>query len=180
MVADPRAQALWRSLRFLQLDEYIDPPPGTESFRSALARQLFDPIGVRAEDRGSILDPADPAEGARMDRLVAAGPLALALLGLGANGHIAFNEPGDRGRGYHVVELSAATVAANFPGAGAGARVRALTIGLDQLLRTRKLILWVPQREKQPLLERVLGGAAEDLPACRLLEHPALTVYRVR
>jgi glucosamine-6-phosphate deaminase len=182
LAADPGARGPWQSYRYLQLDEYIDPPPGTETFRAALARHLFDPLGVPQAARGSILDPADPAEAARMDRLVAESPIALALLGLGANGHIAFNEPGDRGCGYHVVELSPATVAANFPGAGnAHRRVRALTIGLDQLLAARQVILCVPQREKQPLLDRVLAGAPNaDLPASRLLEHAELTVFRIR
>jgi len=180
VAADPAAHPFWRSLRYLQLDEYLDPPPGTESFRAALARQLFDPVGVPAEARGSILDPADPGEGARMDRIVAEDGISLALLGLGANGHIAFHEPGDRAHGYHVVELAASTVAANFPDAPPGTKVHALTIGIDQLLAARTVLLWVPQREKQALLDRVLAGEGGDVPAGRLMGHGGLTVFRVR
>jgi 6-phosphogluconolactonase/glucosamine-6-phosphate isomerase/deaminase len=174
--ADPAARALWGALRYLQLDEYIDPPPGVDTFAATLARELFDPLGVPEEARGRIRDPASRTEAARLDRLLAAEPLRLCLLGLGSNGHVAFNEPGDRARGYHHVELSPAS---RPPGWPAGARVRALTIGFDQILAADRVILWVPQREKQPLLDCALAGPPDpELPASRLLEHPRLVVFR--
>lgn len=174
---DATDRALWGSLRYLQLDEYIAPPPGTESFTAALARQLFDPLGVPPEARGAIVDPTDPDEPARLDRL-ATPPPRLCLLGLGRNGHIAFNEPGDRTPGYHRVTLAPDTVATNFPPDVAGP-VEALTIGLDQLAAAGSVVLWVPQPDKQALLDRVLASGDDPaLPATALLGHPDLTIVR--
>ncbi len=180
VVADPAARALWGSLRYLQLDEYLDPPPGTESFRDTLARQLFDPLGVSPEARGAITAPLDPMEGARLDRIHAEAGLQVCLLGLGSNGHIAFNEPGDRIAGYHVTKLTAETIEANFGGSvPPPTEVRALTIGIDQILAARRVLLWVPQPEKQSLLERVLTGPIDpQIPATALREHSNWVVFR--
>lgn len=183
VIADPQARALWGSLRYLQLDEYIDPPTGTESFAETLARQLFDPLGIPFEARGSITAPADPAEGPRLDRLHGKSGLAVCLLGLGSNGHIAFNEPGDRSPGYHRVTLTEETTEANF-GRGSvpvGTVLEALTIGIDQILAARRVLLWVPQPEKQALLDRVLTGPIDpQIPATALRKHPNWAVFRAR
>jgi glucosamine-6-phosphate deaminase len=177
------SRAIWRMLRYIQLDEYIDPPPGTETFAKTLAKQLFEPLEIAEEARGSIRDPGNPEEGPRMDRLLEKEPLKLCLLGLGSNGHVAFNEPGDQQSGYHRVELAPETIAANFPreiAEGRSAPIEALTIGLDQVLAAARVLLWVPQREKQPLLDRVLAGPVDPaLPATALLGHRDLVVFRV-
>ena len=180
VIADSRARALWRTLRFLQLDEYIDPPPGTESFAATLARDLFDPLGIAEEHRGAITAPGDRAEGARLDRLHASSGLAVCLLGLGSNGHIAFNEPGDEAAGYHRVTLTDETTAANFGSAvPSGTPIEALTIGIDQILASRRVLLWVPQPEKQELLDRVLTGPIDpQIPATALRRHPNWVVFR--
>ncbi len=176
------SRKLWASLQYLQLDEYIDPPEGTETFSETLSRELFDPIGVPEQARGAIKDPENPQEGARLDQIVAeGGPIRLCLLGMGQNGHIAFNEPGDETPGYHAVTLTPETVEANFPREGDLGPIKALTIGLDQIFTAQKIFLWVPQTEKQDLLERVLAGPRDrDVPATALLGHPDWTVFRVR
>ena len=179
VATDPAARALWGSWRFLQLDEYIDPPSGTESFADTLARQLFDPLAIPDEHRGAITAPADPAEGPRLDRLHADSGLATCLLGLGSNGHIAFNEPGDTTDGYHRVTLAPETVRANF-GTDLDRPVEALTIGIDQILAARRVLLWVPQPDKQELLDRVLTDPVDPaLPATALLAHERCTVFRL-
>lgn len=179
VAGDPAARERWQSWRYLQLDEYIDPPAGTESFAATLARQLFDPLEIPLERRGAITVPGDPAEGARLDRLHAESGLALCLLGLGSNGHIAFNEPGDTTAGYHRVTLAEETVRANC-GANLDRPVEALTIGIDQILAARRVLLWVPQPDKQDLLDRVLAGPIDPaLPATALLAHERCTVFRL-
>ena len=176
------SRKLWASLQYLQLDEYIDPPEGTEPFSETLSRELFDPIGVPEHARGAITNPEASQEGARLDQILAQeGPIRLCLLGMGQNGHIAFNEPGDETPGYHVVTLSPETVKANFPQARERGPIRALTIGIDQIFAAEKIFLWVPQTEKQDLLDRVLAGPRDrDVPATALLGHPDWTVFRLR
>lgn len=179
VLGEPAARALWGSLLFIQLDEYLAPPPGTATFAETLAKQLFDPLGVPPGSRGEIHSPADPAEGARMNRILEEDPLRLCLLGLGGNGHVAFNEPGDRRLGYHVADLAPETIIANFP-PGTRGPMQALTIGLDQILAAERVFLWVPQPEKQELLDRVLAGTPDpQIPATALLDHPDWTVFRV-
>ncbi|MFQ5654640.1 MAG: 6-phosphogluconolactonase [Planctomycetota bacterium] len=179
---DPAAGPLWSRLSYLQLDDYLDPPAGTELFSEGLARELFDPLGVPEEARLSIPRDGSGAEKARrMDDILARnGPIRLVLLGLGGNGHIAFNEPAKSfTRGYHEVTLAPETVAANLP-ASQGRTVRALTIGVDQILAAERVILAVPQAEKQPLLDQILASPeSPHLPATALLPHPALTIFRM-
>ena len=176
IVADPDARGLWCHLQFQQLDEYIDPPDGVETFAATLARQLFDPLGIPQGARGAIISPEHPGEGARLDAIHRSAPLAACLLGLGGNGHIAFNEPGDTTPGYHRVRLAEETTFDIF---GAAREEKALTIGVDQILSARRVLLWVPQPGKQDLLDRVLEGTIDPaLPATALRRHPDLTVFR--
>ena len=181
---DAAAAARWRTWRFVQLDEYIAPPAGTESFAAALARELLDPLGVPDSQRlafPSLEDAADlRAVGSRYDRqLESWSPLSLVILGLGHNGHVAFNEPCDAFvDGVHRVELTSDTLRRNF---GAGVeRLAALTIGVPQILRATRIALVVPQLEKQGGLERALTGEVTPrCPASALQEHEDFHVFRI-
>ena len=74
------------------LDEYVGLPPGHErSYRRELETQLIEPLGIDPR-RLHLPDPAAPERyDTRIDR---AGGIDMQLLGIGQNGHIAFNEPG--------------------------------------------------------------------------------------
>lgn len=179
---DPQILSLWSQLRFLQLDEYLDPPPGVALFREELREAVFDPIGVPPGNRLSIDPSSDPiAEARRLNQMYEEqGPMKVAVLGLGSNGHIAFNEPsGEFGRGYRVVELAKETIVANCP-APHPETVEALTIGIDQITSAQHIQLLVPQAQKQEVLERALRGPIDpQLPASALGEHPSLHIYRM-
>lgn len=178
---DQASISLWRQLRFLQLDEYISPPGGTESFRSTLRRQVFEPLQIPDDQVFSIDPAADPeSEANRLDALFSQlGPPRAVILGLGSNGHIAFNEPRDTPRsGYQVVELSQMTILDNFP-QPVPEQVKAITIGLDQLRSAERVYLLVPQPEKSEILDRCLKAPySSQLPGSILHDHPDLHVYR--
>lgn len=178
---DPASTALWRQLRFLQLDEYISPPAETESFRSTLRRQVFEPLQISDEQVYSIDPLADPiSEANRLDAVFKEiGPPRAAILGLGSNGHIAFNEPSDRLQsGYQVVELSRMTILDNFQ-EPVPSIVQAITIGLDQLKSADRIYLLVPQPEKSEILDRCLTAPySPQIPGSILHDHPDLHVYR--
>ncbi len=171
---------LWSSLRYLQLDEYLDPSGTIPSFRDELRQQIFDPLGV-PHDQVFSIDPAgDPQSQAnRLDQIFRdSGPPRASVLGLGNNGHIAFNEPGSDFSGYTVVDLAEETINTNFPEPRPD-RLQALTISLDQILDSDSIFLLVPQAEKSALLDRCLAGPRNlDLPASCLHDHPQLHVYR--
>lgn len=87
------AEALpWPQIHAFHVDEYVGiDPAAPQSFGRWLSTRLFDRVPIRAE----LIDPtADPdAEAARYGALLRERPIDLALLGIGVNGHLAFNEP---------------------------------------------------------------------------------------
>ena len=178
---DPDSTRLWQQLRYLQLDEYISPPSDTESFRESLHRQVFEPLKISPDRIHPIEKTADyEAEAHRLDTLFdEIGPPRAVILGLGSNGHIAFNEPCDAHRsGYHVVDLSPMTIEDNFPDSDLE-KMQAITIGLDQILRAHRIYLLVPQQEKAGILDRCLSGPHDpQIPASILHQHPEVHVYR--
>lgn len=181
LAEDQTSIDLWRQLRFLQLDEYIAPPAGTISFRETLQQQVYDPLGVPTEQIHTIDSTANPAqEVERLELLVARlGPPRTAILGLGSNGHIAFNEPCDHPLpGYHKVSLSQETLNDNFSDPVPD-QLQAITIGLDLLKVSRRIYLLVPQAKKSQILDRCLQGPYDpQIPGTCLHDHPDLHIYR--
>src|SRR6201996_7458890 len=80
------------------LDEYVGLPAGhAQSYRATIARELTDGLGIRP-DQVNGPDPSPdglPTAGERYEALIAAaGGIDVQLLGIGSDGHLAFNEPG--------------------------------------------------------------------------------------
>lgn len=121
------------------------------------------------------------AECARFSRLIdGAGGLDLAVLGIGVNGHIAFNEPGSpfdsRAR---LVELARSTREPYAPrfGSFAAAPRHGLTLGIADLLAARAVLLLALGEAKAEAVARALEDPpGEDVPASALQGHPDLTV----
>ena len=164
----------------LGLDEYLglaaDDP---RSFRADLDRELAGvPLGRREALDGAA--PSPEVEAARYQAVLDASPIDLAVLGLGRDAHVAFNEPGSRSDdGVRRVALKPSTIeaaAADFGGAG-GVPREALTVGLRTLRAAREVLLLVTGEEKaEALLEMLEGPAGSDVPASLLRGHPCLTV----
>jgi glucosamine-6-phosphate deaminase len=164
----------------LQLDEYAGlRPADPRSFAAQLREQLRGvPLASLQTMDGSVPDLA--AEAARHEAVLEAAPIDVAVLGLGRDGHVAFDEPpARRASGVRVVELAADTREDAAPAFGGLGRVpaSALTAGLGTLYRARELILLVTGAAKAPalraMLEEPVGRAS---PASLLRDHPRLTV----
>jgi glucosamine-6-phosphate deaminase len=171
-------------VRFFNLDEYVAfSAEDSLSFAHFLNRELFGPLGIaRANLRllhGDATDPDD--ECADYETALAdAGGLDLAILGLGANEHIAFNEPGTPWTSVtHVARLAPETLASQAH-LFRHARVtpeRGLTMGIATILRARAILLLVAGESKRTALTVLLRGIADvTWPATSLYDHPALTV----
>ncbi|ADU31936.1 glucosamine-6-phosphate deaminase [Evansella cellulosilytica] len=109
-----------------------------------------------------------------------AGGIDIQILGLGMNGHIGFNEPGTSFHSKtHVVTLDSSTRQANarfFPNA-AEVPHKAITMGINTILSSKKIILMVSGEKKASALNRLLNGeVSPEFPASVLLEHPNVTV----
>jgi glucosamine-6-phosphate deaminase len=159
-----------------QLDEYLGVPPFDErSFYGWIKRTLLDPLHIPGEHvvrlRG---DASDPQEACReYDAAVEeAGAFDIAVLGLGRNGHLGFNEPpADPQSLTHVVELTEETRASNARYWDGRERIpgRAITCGMAHLLAARQVIVLVSGEQKQDILQRTLKGpVTPDVPASYL------------
>ena len=109
------------------------------------------------------------------DKIKEEGGLDLAILGIGRNGHIAFNEPGTSFDSLtHVVNLDEDTIKANarfFPKEEEVPR-RALTMGIKTIMGAREIILLASGNEKaNALYKAILGDITESVPASVLQKH---------
>lgn len=179
--AERRGELSFRDATLIELDEWIglsptDPARGDNFLRRVLIDRLrvpparFVPVDVDDPDRDAAV--------ARHDR--EARDLDLAILGLGINGHVGFNEPGslpdDPTR---VVELAATSGEIARERYGASRTPRAgITIGLDRLLASREAWLLVTGERKAEMLRRaLLEPETSACPASFLRRHPRLTVF---
>ena len=164
----------------LQLDEYAGPGPGDpRSFAAQLREQLEGvPLGAIRTIDGAAPDPA--SEAARHAAVLEQAPIDLAVLGLGRDGHVAFDEPPARmASGVAVVSLAATTREDAAPAFGGAEHVpaTALTTGLGTLYRARELILLVSGAAKAPALRAMLEDPVDPRsPASLLRDHPRLTI----
>lgn len=183
LVAEARAARLsLGAATVFNLDELVGlDPEHTESYTRFMRERLVLPAGVGCHYSPDGLAPDPEAEARRYEHLTAAaGGFDLAVLGLGANGHIAFNEPGAppdcRTR---VITLAADTRASytNLFGSLDGVPTHAITVGLANLLEARQILMLVRGSGKGKVLAEALQGPVSPaLPASVLQRHPDVTV----
>jgi glucosamine-6-phosphate deaminase len=165
-------------LRPFAIDEYLTAPTHPCANR-AYFRQRWQSLAGAPPVEQFHPAPADPAaEAARFAaHLAAAGGLDIAILGIGLNGHLAFNEPGSPEEApARAVDLAQETRAAATCWPEDERPRRGLTLGLRELLAARQVILLASGEAKAPVVARALTGpASADCPASYLQRHPALT-----
>lgn len=162
----------FRDVTTFNLDEYVGiarEHPG--SYFTFMKQHLFDHIDI---DRANAHIPDGTAPDRYERQIATAGGLGLTFLGLGGNGHIAFNEPGtpfaSRTR---VVALSEHTRAANaslFP--DGRVPTHAITMGIATILESREIVLLAAGANKRAAIERLRSGeVTEEFPASALWWH---------
>src|SRR6185437_7951218 len=160
--------------RFAMIDDYLGAEHLATSSYQLLSREVFQPLGIES---GRILRiPTDPLRmpGACAEfegRLLRWGGCDLLFLGLGANGHVAFNEPGSEATSRtRVVRLAETTASANAAyWGGSFAPREAVTMGLGTILEARAICLLVRGAAKTDCLRAVLTGPeSPELPASYL------------
>lgn len=181
----PPAGTDWSAVRTFNLDEFVGlGASDQESYRAYMERELFAAVGVDPTHVG-FLDgrAADPdAECGRYEEAIAAaGGIDLMILGIGANGHIGFNEPapGLHAR-THRARLQPGTRAANaalFGGDISRVPDEALSMGMATILRARSVILMATGAGKAAAVDAMIRGPITTmLPASFLQLHPDVTV----
>lgn len=170
--------------RSVNLDEYQGlAPTHDQSYRYFMQQNLFNHIDIVPENthvlNGLAEDPA--AECAAYDQMIRdLGGVDLQLLGMGHNGHIAFNEPGDDfGLGTHVVTLSERTIDANqrFFASRDDVPRHALSMGIKSIMSARRILIVVSGADKaEALCQAVSGPVTNQVPASVLQLHPDVTL----
>lgn len=167
------------------LDEYLDLPRGDpRSFRSWTQAQLVDAVRPARSRLPEVdpdhLDPRAVAEAYERE-IRAAGGLDLVILGIGRNGHIAFNEPGStRDSRTRVVELDALTRAdaARTFGSIESVPRRAITMGIATILEARAIRVLAFGAEKAGIVRRTLEDPVSSAwPATFLRGHRDVRLY---
>jgi len=174
-------------LTTFNLDEYLGlGPEHPSSFQAWMRRVLFDhvdvpPANVHIPD-GRVAAGHAAAACDEYERAIrAAGGIELQILGIGRNGHIAFNEPGSaRDSRTRVVRLSEDTRRANrgdFPD-GQEVPERAITMGIGTILEARRLRVLAFGAHKAEIVRRTLcDPIGPELPSTFLREHPDVELW---
>lgn len=175
----------WSRVTMFHLDEYIDlPADHPASFRRYLRERLID--RVHPGDYVLIDGEADPeAECRRVGALIAAAPVDLACVGIGENGHLAFNDPPadfEVEQPYIVVELDEACRRQQL-GEGWFARLddvphRAISMSIREIMRARKIVCTVLDARKAEAVRACLENEISPLrPASILRRHPDVELF---
>ncbi len=168
----------------VNLDEYLGlHPSNPQSYRYYMNENLFRHINIPAENThlpSGMVDDAE-AECAAYDALIESlGGIDLQLLGLGLDGHIGFNEPGDAFiKETHCILLDASTIKANarFFDHEDDVPRHALTMGMGAIMKAKKVVLCVNGKAKASILKQVLyGPITPRVPGSILQLHPNLVV----
>lgn len=169
---------LFRKLRVLQIDEWGGLKRESPVTCAADLRQkLTAPLGLRdGQLTGFRTDaPNPPAECERIAKwLTANGPIDLCILGLGLNGHIAMNEPSKELVPFtHVAALTKSSQKHGMLRDLARKPTFGFTLGMQDILGSRQVLLLVSGRAKKAVVRRLLQPkVSTDFPASFLWLHP--------
>jgi glucosamine-6-phosphate deaminase len=176
----------WSKVEVFHLDEYIGLPithPG--SFRKMLMEQLVQKTGIR---HYHLLDgdAADPVAVVReVGKQIASAPVDIAFLGIGENGHIAFNDPPadfNTEAPYLIVNLDEACRQQQV-GEAWFANIsqvpkQAISMSAKQILKAKEILAVVPDKRKAQAIKACFEGEINPMaPASILRRHPNATVY---
>jgi glucosamine-6-phosphate deaminase len=176
----------WAKVEAFHLDEYIGLPiTHPASFRKILLEQLMRKAGIVNYHLldGDAPDPAEVMR--RVGKRLASSPVDVTFLGIGENGHIAFNDPPadfDTENPYIVVELDEACLRQQV-GEGWFADVsqvprQAISMSVRQILKANEIVVVVPESRKARAVKACLEGPITPLaPASILRMHANATVY---
>ena len=168
----------------VNLDEYKGLSPENEqSYRYFMNTNLFNHVNI---DKSRTFVPdgqeADSAKACTdYDQIIAdCGGVDLQLLGLGHNGHIGFNEPGDAfEKGTHCVDLTERTIEANtrFFASAADVPRQAYTMGIGTIMQAKKVLVIVSGKDKAPAVKAMINGpVTPQMPASILQFHKDVIV----
>lgn len=168
----------------VNLDEYKGlPRTNDQSYYYFMHQHLFDRVNIDPE-RTNVpngMEPDAEKECGRYEELIRSlGGVDLQLLGLGHNGHIGFNEPGEAfEKETHCVDLTESTIEANkrFFASADDVPKQAYTMGIKTIMQAKKILIVVNGENKANIVERAFfGPVTPEVPASILQLHNDVTL----
>lgn len=168
----------------VNLDEYKGlPRTNDQSYYYFMHQHLFDRVNIDPE-RTNVpngMEPDAEKECGRYEELIRSlGGVDLQLLGLGHNGHIGFNEPGEAfEKETHCVDLTESTIEANkrFFASADDVPKQAYTMGIKTIMQAKKTLIVVNGENKADIVERAFfGPVTPEVPASILQLHNDVTL----
>lgn len=166
------------------LDEYVGLAGNhPQSYRYFMDHALFDEIDIKKENTYVPSGVGDYHKGMKeYDALIkGVGGIDIQILGIGSDGHIAFNEPGTPFDSYtHETALAPSTIKDNSRLFSSIDEVptHAVTMGIKSIMEAKKIVLIAMGKNKAKAIYGLLKGPiTEELPCSILQKHPDVTVY---
>lgn len=168
----------------VNLDEYKGlSGDNDQSYRYFMNSNLFDHVNIN-KDRTYVPDGLEEDSQKACEKhdaiIKSVGGIDLQLLGLGHNGHIGFNEPDSHfPTGTHCVNLAPSTIEANkrFFASEEDVPRQAYTMGIQNIMHARKILVIVSGADKAEILKKVIQGpVTPQVPASILQLHPDVTI----
>jgi galactosamine-6-phosphate isomerase len=166
------------NLKVIKLDEWGGiPSDNTGSCESYLQNHLIKPLQIWDHNYFSFQSqPMDPEkECLRIQQLLHQnGPIDVCILGLGMNGHIAFNEPSDQLEPFcHVARLTESSMKHPMAQEMQEGSIYGLTLGMADILNSRKIFLIISGKNKNQIIRELMNKKINThMPASFLWLHP--------
>ena len=175
----------FKDVTTFNLDEYCDLDKNDKnSYYTFMHENLFNSVDIK-EENVNFLDGNAPdcdAESKRYaEAIKAAGGIDLQLLGIGTNGHIAFNEPADEFTDEAFkVTLTQSTINSNQKYFGDVPMPRyAMTMGIGSIMRSKKILLIATGAGKADAIKKLASGEVTPQVPCSILNNHADTIIMV-
>ena len=184
MIADfKNGLVSYKTIKTVNLDEYIGLDASNEqSYVSFMSDVLFNHIDIDKTNtflpNGKAEDPSVECD--RYTRVLKTMPQDIQLLGLGSNGHIAFNEPMTAFETTtHVVDLTESTISDNarFFDSIEKVPTKAITMGIKNIMDAKKILIVASGENKADAIYQMVKGEVNiNCPASILQNHKNVTV----
>lgn len=174
----------FRQVKAFNLDEYVGLTPShPRSFASAMKNELFSHIDILPENINALDGSKEDMiqECQRYESLIDANPIDIQILGIGMDGHIAYNEPGSPLDGAcHVVDLHQESIESSLDYGFdhiEDVPTQGVTQGIGTIMKAKQLIMMAKGQKKADLVKRMIyGEVTPDFPSSIIQRHPNVIV----
>lgn len=149
-------------VKTVNLDEYVGlSPDHDQSYHYFMKEHLLDKVNIKKENTHiPLADTADEKYAKEYDKVLdEIGQRDVQILGLGRNGHLAFNEPADKlNKRTSIVELTESTIKANsrFFENEEDVPKNAISMGMEDIFNAKMLIILANGKEKKDVVRRII------------------------